>query len=93
MLSDPLNLLYFHFATAVVCEFEKVNAMFQTNRPDPSDLLRELDLHHRSLRGRIFHRDGTPKRLDEVDFGEKFRSECVKYINSGTTRDEVDMRS
>ena len=47
MLNDQTNWLFFHFATPVVCEFERVNAAFQTSKPDGNELLNLLDCHHR----------------------------------------------
>ena len=34
MLNDPVNLLYFHFLSPLVTEFERVNAIFQTTNAD-----------------------------------------------------------
>ncbi|KAG7169528.1 hypothetical protein Hamer_G027703, partial [Homarus americanus] len=41
MLKDPFNLLYFHFLSPIVTEFERVNSLFQTTDADPEELVIE----------------------------------------------------
>ncbi|KAG7153941.1 putative baculoviral IAP repeat-containing protein 6-like 2 [Homarus americanus] len=38
MLKDPINLLYFHFVSPIVTEFERVNSLFQTTDADTEEL-------------------------------------------------------
>lgn len=72
MLLDQQNYLYFVFATPIVQEFEKVNALFQLEKSDPQELFDKLDLHYKSLKSRLFDTRGNKKNIDRVDFGAKF---------------------
>ena len=82
MLMDKTNLLYFHFALPIVNEFERVNALFQHSKMDPSNLNNELVTHHQSLKFRLYSSDGSPKSLENVDFGVKFQYEVQLYLQS-----------
>ena len=54
MLQDRSNFLYFHFAVPIVQELEKVNALFQHTKVDPSILDKELFLHYESLNSILY---------------------------------------
>jgi len=88
MYSDNINLIYLKFLQPIVSELNRLNKIFQLDKPDPSKLLRELLTFYRSLLERI----GLPKTfqswqdimefnlsdenllpLDAVDFGVQFR--------------------
>ncbi|RUS91788.1 hypothetical protein EGW08_000496 [Elysia chlorotica] len=79
MLQDKANLLYLHFATPLVQEFERVNALFQSTHQDPHNLCQELDMLHRSLVGRLHDSNGVKKAMDDVDFGCKFLEQCEQH--------------
>ena len=93
MLGDNLNYLLLHFATPIVQEFEKINALFQSDKADPHELNQQLELHYKSLRSRLFTLDGKKKSLDDVDFGCKFLYECTNYkakFSDGSERQKAD---
>ena len=75
MLSYPINLLYFHFISPVVTEFEGVNSFFQATDADPEEMVQELTLHHKSLQDRLLDRRGERLPIDKVDLGAKFMHE------------------
>ncbi|KAG7165458.1 SCAN domain-containing protein 3-like 6 [Homarus americanus] len=81
MLEDTVNLLYFHFVSPIVTEFERNNSVFQTTDADPEELVSELVLHHKSLQDRILDRNGKPLPLNMVDYGAKFMHELYTFIN------------
>ena len=56
MLSDRTNLLYFHFASPVVAEFERLNSCFQATDVNPEEMIKTLILHCKSLKNRLFDR-------------------------------------
>ena len=64
MLNDQKIFLYLHFATPIVQEFERVNSIFQQTKADPYDLHRELSVHHKSLRSRIYDGSGRKKKTN-----------------------------
>jgi len=70
-------------------EFERSNAFFQATYVDPSELDKEVDMHHRSLRRRLFDRLGHEVSLDRVDFGAKFLAELNKYAKENGTADTL----
>ncbi|KAG7162221.1 AP-4 complex accessory subunit Tepsin-like [Homarus americanus] len=78
MLEDPVNLLYFHYVSPIVTEFERVHSLFQTTDADPKELVSE---HHKSLQDRILDRNGKPLPLNMVDYGAKFMHELYTFIN------------
>ena len=80
MLSDPINLLYFHFVSPLVAEFDRVNGFLQATDADPEEMHKELYLHSRSLRYRIYDAHGDLLPLDKVDFGGTFELEAESYI-------------
>ncbi len=88
MYSDNINLIYLKFLQPIVSELNRLNKIFQLDKPDPAKLLTELLTFYRSLLERI----GLPKTfqswqdimefnlsdenllpLDAVDFGVQFR--------------------
>ena len=95
MLNDPVNLLYFHFLSPVVTEFERVNAYFQTTNADPDEMVRQLFCLQKSLRERIYGFGGgdTILPLSCIDFGVKYLMETNKYMegqgNSSTAKEIV----
>lgn len=82
MLNDPILLLYFHFVSPLVTEFDRVNAFFQATDADPEEMYTELNSHSKSLHGRVFDLEGRPLPIEKVDFGAKFQFEATKYISS-----------
>ncbi|CAB4016125.1 Hypothetical predicted protein [Paramuricea clavata] len=82
MLKDPTILLYFHFASPLVTEFERVNTFFQATEADPEDMHKELLAHGNSLHGRVFDGQGRPLAITKVDFGGKFECEAAKCISA-----------
>lgn len=82
MLRDPATLLYFHFASPLVTEFDRVNAFFQATEADPEEMHKELLAHGNSLRGRVFDGQRRPLAITKVDFGGKFEYEAAKYISA-----------
>ncbi|XP_046858466.1 uncharacterized protein LOC124451913 [Xenia sp. Carnegie-2017] len=76
MLNDPVLYLYFHFVSPLVTEFDRVNAFFQATDGDPEEMFTELNVHHKSLYGRVFDHQGKHLAIYEVDFGGKFLSEA-----------------
>lgn len=79
ILHDNINRLYFIFLCPIVQEFEKVNALFQSQNADPEELMKELDIHYQSLERRLYSHEGAPLSIDNVDFGAHFASELAKY--------------
>lgn len=91
MLNDPVNFLYFHFMSPVVTEFERVNALFQKTDADPGELVKELELHHKSLQGKILSMKGEPLTLDKIDYGGKFAHELNIFLkNHRNSTEAVD---
>lgn len=82
MFCDDSNYLYFVFSSPLVTEFERVNALFQSNNASPSSLLLELDIHYKSLHNRIYSEQGTLLPLNKTDFGAKFSMECNRLLSS-----------
>eukprot|EP00794_Sanderia_malayensis_P000016 gene16-606_t len=71
MLNDPVNLLYFHFVSNLVTEFENVNAFYQATDADPEEMQKELSLHYKTLRSRTCDVHGNLLPLN------KERKDCV----------------
>ena len=97
MLSDPINLLYFHFVSPVVTEFERVNWFFQATDADPEEMVEELTLHHKSLQDRLLDRRGERLSIDKVDLGAKFTHELNSFANAKSSEatakaDEIRQR-
>ncbi|CAM1306207.1 Uncharacterised protein g4276 [Pycnogonum litorale] len=84
MLADPVNYLYIQFATPIIAEFETVNALFQSTNANPEELERELHLHYKSLKDRVFNANGNCKPISQIDFGYKFIMEADKYSSQST---------
>jgi len=72
MFQDQANRMYFEFAVPVVAECERLNATFQANNADPHTLATELDIHHKSLKARVYSTNGAALSIDDVQFGAKF---------------------
>ncbi|GFO11546.1 Zinc finger mym-type protein 1 [Plakobranchus ocellatus] len=89
MMQDHKNYLYFQFAVPIVKEFETVNSLFQHTNFDPTILDTELYTHYESLHGRLYHPDGTPKVLDDVDFGCKFTQEVQRYVSQHSEIEQI----
>ena len=95
MLNDPVNLLYFHFLSPLVTEFERVNAIFQTTNADAEEMVRQLLSLQKSLHARIYGFGGgeTILPLSRIDFGVKYLLETKKYIeeqgNSSNAKEVV----
>lgn len=88
MYSDNINLIYLKFLQPNVSELNRLNKIFQLDKPDPAKLLTELLTFYRSLLERIglpktfqswqdimeFNlSDGNLLSLDAVDFAVQFR--------------------
>ena len=84
MLSNPINLLNFHFISAIVTEFERVNSFFQATDADPEEMVQEHTLHHKSLQDRLFDRQGERLPIDKVDLGAKFTHELNSYASASS---------
>ncbi|KAF8777684.1 Zinc finger protein 862 like protein [Argiope bruennichi] len=91
MLVDHRNQLYFHFATPLVQEFERLNSLFQKNKADPQELNDELFLHYRSLRSRIYNVNNHRKDINNVDFGAKFITECNSVLQQHHNQPEYKL--
>ncbi|KAK4324826.1 hypothetical protein Pmani_004567 [Petrolisthes manimaculis] len=80
MLSDGTNYLYFVFASPIVTEFERLNALFQSTNCKPSHLCHELEIYCTSLTRHVCDENGFPVPLEKVDFGAKFISESERIL-------------
>jgi len=80
ILLDKVNHLYFSFATPIVQEFEKVNALFLQTSANPHELSSELIRHHQSLLNRLYLPNGSMKSLGGIDFGLKFLRDCTDHF-------------
>ena len=80
MFNDDLTYLYFVFASPIVTEFERLNALFQSTNAKPSTLFHELDIHFTSLTRRVYDEKDRPLPLEKIDFGAKFLSECQRLL-------------
>ena len=89
MLSDTTNLLYFHFISPLVTEFERVNAFFQTTNADPEETVHELTLHHKSLRARLLDKQGNRLPNHKIDLGAKFTHELNMYANKNPIQSQL----
>lgn len=65
----------------IVKEFEQVNAFFQATNADPEKMVKELDLHYRSLRQRLFYVQGQTLAMSLVEFGAHFQSEALRCVH------------
>ena len=72
MLMDDINLLYLIFLNPVMAEFDRVNKFFQATHADPEQMVKELRLHHGSLRSSLYDSRGYEKTLSCVSFGTSF---------------------
>ena len=94
MLNDPINYIYFHFLSPIVTEFERVNSFFQATNANPDDMVKELFLHYKSLRARLYAQCGDALPTSRVDFGAKFLMEAQKVISgaadSNSTKNAVE---
>ena len=80
MLKNDLIYLYIVFLTPVVQEFERMNSLFQSSGVDPEKLMREVDLHYKSLRQRVFDSRGFQLPVNQMDMGAKFSSESTIFL-------------
>ena len=87
MLANPVNYPYIQFATPIIKEFEKVNALFQSTSVDPEELKKEIYLHYIILKDRVFTANGNCKPISQIDFGHKFIMEADKYISKSQSDD------
>ena len=65
----------------VVTEFER-DSYFQATDADPDEMVKELLLHYKSLKGRILDSEGKPLPLDRIAYGAKFTNELCSFVNS-----------
>eukprot|EP00795_Rhopilema_esculentum_P002040 gene2040-17605_t len=86
MLRDPINLLYFHFLSPIVAEFERVNAFFQATDIDPHGMIKELNLFFDSLKRRVSDVNEVQLPLAKVDFGAKFLFEADALVDNNKER-------
>ncbi|XP_068239267.1 SCAN domain-containing protein 3-like [Palaemon carinicauda] len=75
MLCDEINYLYLIFLSPIVSEFEKINAFFQSTNSDPEMMTKELDLHYRGLKTRVFTKNGDKLSVSMSDLGALFNNE------------------
>ena len=87
MLVDDLTYLYICFITPIIKEFDKINKFFQATNADPEAMTQQLEMHYRSLRGRVFDIDGNQLSISRVDFGAKFESESLRCIRKHEASD------
>lgn len=80
MLADGINKLYFHCATPIVMDFEKVNAFFQATDLDPQSMENELNLLYKSMKSRIVTPKGDKLNQHQADFGARFVQEVSSYL-------------
>ena len=96
MLKDNVNILYFHFVTPIVNEFDRVNAFFQATDLDPDCMIKELNLFYNSLTSRVYLPDGSNVATDKVDYGAKYlfeRNEMVRKMQLTAQQGrEIDAR-
>ena len=81
MLVDDINLLYLIFLNPVVAEFDRVNKFFQATHVDPEQMVKELCLHHGSLRSSLYDSRGYEKLLSCVSLGTSFQSQVERYLH------------
>eukprot|EP00795_Rhopilema_esculentum_P000532 gene532-10215_t len=86
MLRDPMNLLYFHFLSPIVDEFERVNTFFQATDIDPHGMIKELNIFFDSLKRRVFDVNEVQLPLAKVDFGAKFLFEAGALVDNNKER-------
>ena len=87
MLVDDLTYLYICFITPIIKEFDKINKFFQATNADPEAMTQQLEMHYRSLRGRVFDIDGNQLSISRVDLGAKFESESLHCIRKHEASD------
>ncbi|CAL9699734.1 unnamed protein product [Knipowitschia caucasica] len=99
MYQDDINLIYLKFLHPIVSELNRLNKMFQLEKPNPAKMLTELLAFYRSLIERI----GKPKTftdwkdimdynltegnllpIDAVDFGVQFRLALSEVVKKKT---------
>lgn len=78
VLMDDSVYLYFTFLSPIVLEFEKVSVLFQSANPDPAMMSRELNIHCKALKSRIFNRRGEKLCILMTAFGEQFEGELAR---------------
>ncbi|XP_068225886.1 protein FAM200C-like [Palaemon carinicauda] len=89
MLRDKVNLLYFHFVSPIVTDFERLNALFQATDGDPEGLVKELLLIHKTLQYRVLNKRGEFLPTKDIDYGAKFTKELNTYIELENNSNEV----
>ena len=62
---------------------------FQATHINAEDMIKELTLHHKSIRNRLLDRYGGPLSLDRIDFGAKFNYEINSFTASNKCSGEV----
>eukprot|EP00794_Sanderia_malayensis_P010381 gene10381-biopygen7566 len=92
MLNDQVNLLYFHFVSPLVTEFERVNSLFQATDVEGEEMEKELTLHYKSLKARMYNEHGELLPANKIEFGAKFISELIKFENSDTRGKVMEVR-
>ena len=81
MLMDDINLVYLIFLNPVVAEFDWANKFFQATHADPEQMVKELCLHHGSLRSSLYDSRGYEKPLSCVSLDTSFRSHVERYLH------------
>lgn len=92
MLCDDANYLYFTFLSPVVSEFEKIDAFFPSVNIDPDKMYKELDLLHRTLKSRIFYKQGHRLSVGVTDFGAQFVSELLRCQHQESNLNKAAMQ-
>lgn len=90
IINDDINQLYFIFLCPIIQEFEKVNALFQSQNVEPENLVKELNIHYQSLERRLYSHEGNLLQIHEVDFGAHFSHELMKYKQHNSNADAVN---
>ncbi|XP_059083918.1 uncharacterized protein LOC131881156 [Tigriopus californicus] len=93
MLCDDNNYLFFIFLEPIVKEVERVNAFFQSSKADPEQMVKELDLLHRSIKIRVKDANGTNLSLSRVDFGGAFMTMLMSLVRERGPRGDALQQS
>jgi hypothetical protein len=93
MLFDDMNYLYLVFLSPIVKEFERVNVFFQATQSDPEEIVKQLDILHKSLKQQVIDHRNNVLALSMVDFGASFLSESQRVIQQNVSRSDAVQRS
>lgn len=77
---STIKLIYFHFLSPVVTEFERVNAFFQATDIEANEVVRELNLYYNSLSCRVYDSSVFPCQLIKLTTGQSLCSKQLHYF-------------